>query len=88
MITYGLVLEDGGEVANDIDHSEDEAILRAHCEIGSMSVAGHWCLGRDIGEKLVHRRRRADLRRSGIDCEHEDENNGEKDASMCAASTR
>ena len=30
-----LILEDGGEVANDVDDSEDEAVLRAHGEVGA-----------------------------------------------------
>ena len=82
--THSLVLEDGGEVADDVDDAEDDAVLGAHGEVGALGVARDGLLGGGLGEEGVHRAERADLLARGVDGEDEHEDDGEKDRGVRA----
>jgi hypothetical protein len=42
LIVIPVIAENCAKVANDIDHEEDRALLRAHGEIGATGIAFDW----------------------------------------------
>ena len=83
-----LVLKDCREIANDIDHAENEPILRPHSYIRAMCIAGHRIIFRSRRQQFVHLRGRTNLGGSGIDSEDERENDRKQDCCVCAMKGR
>ena len=79
-----LVLEHSREVANDVDHAEDQPVLRAHRHVRPVRVAGDRGRRRRGLQKLVHARGRADLGGGRVDGEDEGEDDGEEDGRVGA----
>lgn len=75
--TYSLVLEYGSEVANDVNDAKYDAVLRADGQVRAVSIARDRVLRRDCGEKVMHASGRADLVRSSVDGEDENEDDNE-----------
>lgn len=59
--TYGLVLEDGCKVSDDVDDTKDEAVLAPHGQVRATSVSRHGVGGGCRSEEIVHRGDGTDL---------------------------
>ena len=79
-----LVLEYRCKIADDVDHAEYEAVLRAHRHVRPVCVAGDRGRRRRGLQKLVHACGRADLGGGRVDGEDEGEDDGEEDGRVGA----
>ena len=79
---HSLVLEYSGEVANDVDNAEDEAVLGAHGDVRALRVACDGLLCGGFIEQCVHGAEAADLIARGVDGEDEDEDDCEEHCGM------
>lgn len=79
-----LVVEHCGKVADDVDDTEDEAILGAHGEVATASVSVDGSLQSSLDEELVHLLDTSNLVGGSVDGEHEHEDDGEENRSVRA----
>jgi len=79
-----LILEDSSEVADDVDNTEDQAVLGSHGHIRPVGVALNGGNGRGSGKELVHLGWASNLVTGGVDSEDEGEDDGEKRSGVCA----
>ena len=83
-MTYCLVLEDGCEVANDVDHAKYETVLRTHSEVRSVCITSDRLCFSHFCEEVVHGTEAADLVARRVYSVHEHEDDCKENSSMGA----
>ena len=75
-------------VSNNVNHTEDQSVLRPHRDVTSVSVSGNRGFGRSGRQKLMHLSDASDLIARGVDGEDEDKDDREKHGSVGTVSRR
>jgi hypothetical protein len=83
-LPVGLILEDGCEVANNIDYAKDESVFRPHGDIRAMCITRHGTVNGSRRQQFVHPREGTNLGGSGIYSEDERKNDRKQDRCMSA----
>lgn len=87
-MTYSLVLEDSGEVPDDVDDTKDEPVFGAHGEVRTSRVTGDRRFLRCLGQESMHSRETADLVARRVYGEYKHEDDGEQNGGVCATRPR